>query len=113
MKEIKAFVRVYKVDRIIEALQNLGITDFTVGDVMGVGKHLEDLTDAEYSMEIIKKYSKISKLELVCRADKVQEIIAVLRKEAYTGMKGDGIIYVTPVETVVKIRTGAINSDAL
>ncbi len=113
MKEIKAFVRVYKVDRIIEALQNLGITDFTIGDVMGVGKHLEDLADAEYSMEIIKKYSKIAKLELVCRADKVEKIVTVLRKEAYTGMKGDGIIYVTPVEMVIKIRTGAINGDAL
>ncbi len=113
MKEIKAFVRVYKVDKIIDALQDLGITDFTITEVMGVGKHLEDLTDAEYSIEIIKKYSKIAKLELVCRADKVEKITTKLRQVAYTGMKGDGIIYVTPVEKVIKIRTGAINSDAL
>ena len=113
MKEIKAFVRVYKVDKIIDALQDLGITDFTITEVMGVGKHLEDLTDAEYSIEIIKKYSKIAKLELICRADKVEQITSILRQVAYTGMKGDGIIYVTPVEKVIKIRTGAINSDAL
>ncbi len=113
MKEIKAFFRAHKAEKITDALDNLGVSDYTITFVMGIGEHLADNTDSSYSIQVVKKYSNIAKLELVCRAERVARITKTLREVAYTGEKGDGIIYVTPVEKVIKIRTGAVNSDAL
>ncbi len=113
MKEIKTFFRTFQAEKITDALEEIGVSDYTMSYVMGIGKHLSDDEDANYSIEMVKKYSNIAKLELVCKADQVDGIIRALRKAAYTGEQGDGIIYVTPVERVVKIRTGAENSDAL
>jgi nitrogen regulatory protein P-II 1 len=113
MREIKAFFRAHKAEGITDALDNLGVTDYTVTFVMGIGEHLADTTDSSYSIEVVKKYSNIAKLELVCKSERVVEITRVLREVAYTGTKGDGIIYVTPVEKAIKIRTGAIDSEAL
>jgi len=113
MKEIKTFFRAYKSDKITVALDELGIVDYTISFVMGIGKHLADTADSNYSIQVVKKYSNIAKLELVCKAEQVDRITKTLREIAYTGQQGDGIIYVTPVEKVIKIRTGAVNSDAL
>ncbi len=113
MKEIKTFFRTFQAEKITDALQENGVSDYTISFVMGIGKHLADDDEASFSIEMVKKYSNIAKLELVCKAEQVDRIISVLRKAAYTGEQGDGIIYVTPVEKVVKIRTGAINGDAL
>ena len=113
MKEIKAFVRTHKTDKIIDALEELGVTDFTIVDVMGVGEHLVDKEGAKYSIRIIQKYSGIAKLELVCKAVDVERIVKTIREIAYSGMRGDGIIYVTPVELLMKIRTGAVGNEVL
>ena len=113
MREIKAFFRAQKTEAITDALDNLGVVDYTVIFVMGIGEHLSDTSESSYSIEVVKKYSNIAKLELVCKSERVPEITRVLREVAYTGTKGDGIIYVTPVEKAIKIRTGAVDSDAL
>jgi len=113
MKEIKAFFRAHKAEKITDALDNLGVTDYTITFVMGMGEHLEDATNSSYSIQVVKKYSNIAKLELVCKAHNVERITKTLREVGYTGSKGDGIIYVTPVERTIKIRTGAIDNDAL
>ena len=113
MKEIKAFFRAHKAEPITDALDSLGIADYTVTFVMGIGEHLVDNGTSSYSIEVVKKYSNIAKLELVCKSDLVPTITKVIRDVAYTGQKGDGIIYVTPVEKTIKIRTGAVDSDAL
>ena len=113
MKEIKAFVRSEKADKIVEAMEELGISDITLVDVLGMGEHLVNSGESKYSIKVLQKYSDISKLEMVCRAKDVDRILETLRTVAYTGQKGDGIIYVTPVEKVIKIRTGAIDAEAL
>ena len=113
MKEIKAFFRSHKAEKITEALDSLGVTDYTITFVMGIGEHLADDANSSYSIQVVKKYSNVAKLELVCRAENVERVIKTLRDVAFTGSKGDGIIYVTPVEKTIKIRTGAVNSDAL
>lgn len=112
MKEIKAYVRCQKAEEIINALEDIGVKGITLIDVMGVGI-LADPHSSKYSIRCVKKYSELGKLEVVCNDEKVHEIVEVIRKHAYTGMKGDGMIFVTPVEIAVKIRTGAIGEDAL
>lgn len=113
MREVKAFIRAQKADKVIAALRELGVADITLIDVMGMGEHLADPEQAKYSMEVVRKYSELAKIEVVCRQLDVQSIVDTLREVAHTGQKGDGMIYVTPVETAVKIRTGATGEEAL
>ncbi len=113
MKEVKAFIRSAKAEEVIEALHQLGITDLTLIDVMGVGSQMVDPDLAQYSIEIVKKYSQIAKIEVVCKAVDVQKIVHTIQKAAYTGMPGDGMIYVMPVDRALKIRTGKENYEAI
>lgn len=106
MREIKAYIRKIKVEETVHALEKIGVTDMTILDVMEVGRQA-DTHNLKLSIELVEKYAKVSKLEIVCRNDMVEPIVKTLREAAYTGAPGDGIIYVTPVEMAVKIRTGA------
>ncbi len=112
MKEIKAYIRCQKAEIVIEELEKIGITDITLIDVMGVGI-LADPKKSKYSIKCVEKYSDVGKLEVICADENVHDIVEVIRKTAYTGMKGDGMIFVSPVEMAIKIRTGAIGEDAL
>ena len=112
MKEIKAYIRCQKAEKVLEALEDIGITDITLIDVMGVGV-LADPQNAKYSIKCVEKYSEVAKLELVCPDEQVHKIVEVIRKAAYSGMRGDGMIFVSPVELAVKIRSGAIGEGAL
>lgn len=112
MKAIKAYIRCQKAEKVLEALEKIGVTDMTLIDVMGVGI-LADPKHAKYSIRCVEKYSEVAKLELVCSGKRVHEIVEVIRKTAYTGLKGDGMIYISPVEMAVKIRTGAVGEEAL
>ena len=113
MKEVKAFIRSSKAEAVIEALHDLGVADITLIDVMGVGHHLVDPQQARYSIHLVKKYSDVAKLETVCRSEDANKIVETIRQTAYTGMPGDGMIYVMPVEKAVKIRTGKENKEAI
>lgn len=112
MKEIKAYVRCEKVDEVIDALERAGIEGITVIDVMGLGL-LADPRSAKYSMECVERYSKVAKLEVVSRDNDVHRILEIVRKNAYTGTRGDGLIFVTSVEMAVKVRTGALGEAGL
>ncbi len=106
MKEVKAFIRSSKADAVIQALTDLGVADLTLIDVMGLGNHLLDPQMARYSIDIVKKFSDVAKLEVVCKAQDAPKIVETIRQAAFTGMPGDGMIYVMPVEKAIKIRTG-------
>ncbi len=112
MKEIKAYIRCRKAEEVVNALEDTGIRGMTLIDVMGVGQ-LADPNTAKYSVRCVEKFSEISKLEIVCRDEMVQRILEIVRQTAFTGMNGDGMIYVTPVEMAVKIRNGAVGEEAL
>ena len=112
MKEIKAFIRTEKAEETVHILEKAGIYDLIVIDVMALGKRT-DPNDLKFSMELVEKYTKVAKLELVCMDDRVHEIVEILRRSAYTGRSGDGIIYVSPVEMAIKIRTGAVGESGL
>lgn len=113
MKEIKAFIRANKAEKVIQALENFGIRGITLIDVMGMGELLEDKTKSKYSIACVEKYSKIAKLEIVCKDHQVHEITEIIRQTAYSGQKGDGLIYVSSVEMAVNIRTGAFGEEGL
>jgi len=113
MKEIKAFIRSDKADDVIDALVNFGVINLTATDVKGIGRSLSANESSKYSVSLTQKYSKIVKLEIVCRAVDTAQIVEVLQQAAFTGQQGDGMIYVVPVETAVKIRTGVYGGEAL
>ncbi len=112
MKAIKSYIRTVKVDEVVQALEKAGISDMTVIDVMAVGNQA-DPQSSKFSIELMQKFSKVAKLEIVCSNEHIHDVVEVLRKAAFTGAPGDGIIYVTPVEMAIKIRTGAVNEEGL
>jgi nitrogen regulatory protein P-II 1 len=112
MKEVKAYIRCRKAESVMKALEEIGIRDITLIDVMGVGQ-LVDPHSAKYSIKCVEKYSDVEKLEVVCNEDNVSKVLETIRKKAYTGLKGDGIIFVSPVDIALKIRTGSSGPESL
>ena len=112
MKEIKAYIRVERIDHIVHALKGAGIERISVTHVRAIGSSI-DTIEARVSMELGSRYENMVKLEIVCHADRAEEIMAIIEREGHTGRPGDGIIYVSPVEMAVKIRTGERDRDAL
>ena len=112
MKEVKAYIRCQKAEEIIDALDKIGVKGVTLIDVMGVGS-MADPQTSKYSSKCVRKYSQVAKLEVVCSEEKVHQIVEAIREHGYTGMHGDGMIFVSPVEMAVKIRTGAFGEEAV
>ena len=106
MKEIKALIRVCKVDEVIRALRASGAPGITVSRVHGVGYGYEPYLFTLAPSEI-KKTPEVAKLEVVCEDHCADTAVDVIVNAARTGDPGDGIVFVTEVERAVKIRTGA------
>jgi len=112
MKKIEAIIKPFKLDEVREALSELGISGLTVTEVKGFGRqkgHTELYRGAEYVVDFLPK----AKIEVVLEDDKVEAAIEAIIKATNTGKIGDGKIFVTPVEHVVRIRTGEINEQAI
>jgi nitrogen regulatory protein P-II 1 len=112
MKEIKAFIRSAKAETVLSALESVGIDGSTLIDVMGLGA-FADSRSAKYSVNTVTRFSQMAKIEVVCCDEDVHRVVEVLRSAAHTGLRGDGIIYVSHVDMAVKIRTGAVGADSL
>lgn len=111
MKEIKSFVRIKHIDRIVRSLKRAGISEMSVIHVQELG-HI-DSTDSKISFELTSRYAEVVKLEIVCPESRMEEIINIIQTEGHTGLPGDGIIYVSSVDDAVKIRTGERGPGAL
>lgn len=112
MKKIEAIIKPFKLDDVREALGGIGISGMTVSEVKGFGRqkgHTELYRGAEYMVDFLPKV----KLELVVRDEDVEGCIEVISKSAHTGKIGDGKIFVTEVERVIRIRTGEENDEAI
>ncbi|MFA9429738.1 P-II family nitrogen regulator [Egicoccus sp. AB-alg2] len=112
MKLVTAIVKPHKLDQVKEALQDLGIQGLTVGEVRGYGRqrgHTEVYRGAEYTVEFVPKV----KLEILASDGQVDDVVETIVKHAQTGQVGDGKVFVTPVEQVVRIRTGERDGDAI
>jgi nitrogen regulatory protein P-II 1 len=112
MKEIKAYIKTDRVEKVVQALENAGAPGITVVEVHPVGYGF----DANYfsrARETVKRYFEITKLEIVANDEDVNRFVEMIRQEARTGYPGDGMIFVTPVEIAVKIRSGETGKAVL
>ncbi|HUW50596.1 MAG TPA: P-II family nitrogen regulator [Sulfuricella sp.] len=112
MKKIEAIIKPFKLDEVREALSDIGVTGLTVTEVKGFGRqkgHTELYRGAEYVVDFLPKV----KIELVIASSQVEAAIDAIIKVARTGKIGDGKIFVTSVEQVVRIRTGETDEAAI
>ena len=112
MKKVEAIIRPFKLDEVKIALVNAGIVGMTVSEVRGFGRQkgqTERYRGSEYTVEFLQKL----KLEIVVENDQVAMVIDKLRGAARTGEIGDGKIFVSPVEQVIRIRTGESDLEAI
>jgi nitrogen regulatory protein P-II 2 len=112
MKLITAIIKPFKLDDVREALSDIGVHGMTVTEVKGFGRqkgHTELYRGAEYVVDFLPKV----KVEIGISADKVDSVIDAITKAASTGKIGDGKIFVSSLEGVVRIRTGETGPEAL
>jgi nitrogen regulatory protein P-II 1 len=112
MKKIEAIVKPFKLDEVREALSEIGVNGLTVTEVKGFGRqkgHTELYRGAEYVVDFLPKI----KIELVVAEDMVESAMDAIVKSARTGKIGDGKIFVTSVEQVIRIRTGETGEAAV
>ena len=112
MKKIDAIIKPFKLDDVREALSDIGVTGMTATEVKGFGRqkgHTELYRGAEYVIDFLPKV----KLEIVVQEDILERCLEVITEAARTGKIGDGKIFVTSVEKVVRIRTGEEDRDAI
>jgi len=112
MKKIEAIIKPFKLDEVREALSEVGVTGLTVTEVKGFGRqkgHTELYRGAEYVVDFLPKI----KIEVVVANSSVEQAIEAIIKAARTGKIGDGKIFVTPVEQIVRIRTGETDESAI
>ena len=112
MKKIEAIIKPFKLDEVREGLSEVGITGLTVTEVKGFGRqkgHTELYRGAEYVVDFLPKI----KVEVVLADDIVDQAVEAIVKAAHTGKIGDGKIFITPVEQVIRIRTGETKEAAI
>ncbi|MGB0922492.1 MAG: P-II family nitrogen regulator [Alphaproteobacteria bacterium] len=112
MKLVMAIIKPFKLDEVREALTSLGIQGLTVTEVKGYGRqkgHTEIYRGAEYAVSFLPKL----KVEVAVQTDQAEQVIDAIVGAAKTGQIGDGKIFVTDVNKVVRIRTGEADADAL
>ncbi len=112
MKRIEAVIKPFKLDDVRQALTSIGVTGMTVTEVKGFGRqkgHTELYRGAEYVVDFLPKI----RIETVVADERVDACIDAIVRGARTGKIGDGKIFVTPVERVVRVRTGESDLDAL
>ncbi|HEB26406.1 MAG TPA: P-II family nitrogen regulator [Porticoccus sp.] len=112
MKLITAVVKPFKLDDVREALADVGVQGITVSEVKGFGRqkgHTELYRGAEYVVDFLPKV----KLEIAVDDDQVDTVVEAITKSAHTGKIGDGKIFITTLDEVIRIRTGETGSEAV
>jgi nitrogen regulatory protein P-II 1 len=112
MKKIEAIIRPFKLDDVREALTEIGVKGMTLTEVKGFGRqkgHTEVYRGSEYKIDFLPKI----KIEIVAKEKLVNTIVETIIKAAKTGQVGDGKIFISPVEEVVRVRTEESGDDAL
>ncbi len=112
MKKIEAIIKPFKLDEVKEALQEAGLQGITVTEAKGFGRqkgHTELYRGAEYVVDFLPKV----KLDVVVSDDQAERVVEAIAAAAQTGRIGDGKIFVSPIETALRIRTGERDDDAI
>lgn len=112
MKKVEAIIKPFKLDDVKDALHDVGVQGMTITEVRGFGRqkgHTELYRGAEYMVDFLPKV----KLEVVVADSEVERCIEAIMETAQTGKIGDGKIFITDIERVIRIRTGEENEDAV
>ena len=112
MKKVEAIIKPFKLEDVKDALAEIGITGMTVSEVKGYGRqkgHSELYRGAEYVVDFLPKI----KMEMVVTSEQVDEVVSTIAEVAATGKIGDGKIFVSEIEKVIRIRTGESGVDAI
>ena len=108
MKQIKAYIKPHKLDDVTRALQKVErLRGMSVVEIKGFGRRNED--DAPHPLDDLKDFARYLKIEIFCPETLVEELISIIDKNAFTGLRGDGKIYVLDVERAYKIGKGKID----
>lgn len=112
MKLITAVIKPFKLDEVKNALQSFGVHGLTVTEASGYGRqrgHTEVYRGAEYTVDLVPKV----RIEVLAEDDDAEAVVDVIVKAARTGKIGDGKVWSTPVEELIRVRTGERGADAL
>ena len=112
MKMVMAIIKPFKLDDVREALSEAGVNGITVTEVKGFGRqkgHTELYRGAEYVVDFLPKI----KIEVAVPGDQVERVVEAIMQSASSGKIGDGKIFISPLEQVIRIRTGDLDADAL
>jgi len=112
MKLVTAIIKPHKLDEVKEALREIGVAGMTATEAQGFGRqrgHTEIYRGAEYQVDFVPKV----KIEVVTDDERTQAVVEAIQSSARTGKIGDGKIFVTEAEQVIRIRTGEMGPDAL
>ena len=112
MKKIEAIIKPFKLDEVKEALQEIGLQGITVTEAKGFGRqkgHTELYRGAEYVVDFLPKV----KIELILEDEMVEKAVEAIRSSAQTGRIGDGKIFISEIQEVIRIRTGERGEDAV
>ena len=112
MKLITAIIKPFKLEEVRQSLDTIGITGMTITEVKGFGRqkgHTELYRGAEYVIDFLPKI----KIEIAVSSDQLDEVIDAIAKSASTGKIGDGKIFISSLEKVIRIRTGEVDQDAI
>ncbi|NIM50969.1 MAG: P-II family nitrogen regulator [Gemmatimonadales bacterium] len=112
LTEIKAVVRIELTEQVVTALKEAGVPRLTVTHVRSVGSGV-DPKNTKFSLELGTGYTEKALVQFVCDARRVEYLVGTITKHGQTGTAGDGVVFVTPVDRVVKIRTGVEGAEAL
>ena len=112
MKKIEAIIRTFKLEEVKDALSEIGVQGMTVSEVRGFGRqkgHKEQYRGAEYTVDFLPK----AKMEIVVGDDQAEKVIETILQSARTGQIGDGKIFVTTLDQMIRIRTGEKGDEAM
>ena len=112
MKKVTAMIKPFKLDDVREALSDIGIQGMTVTEVKGFGRqkgHTEVYRGAEYAVDFLPKIQ----IDIVLSDDQIERVIEVIIETARTGQVGDGKIFISPVDQVIRLRTGETGDVAV
>ena len=112
MKLVTAIIKPFKLDDVKTALQDFGITGMTVSEASGYGRqrgHTEVYRGAEYTVDLVPKV----RLEVIVEDHDVEDVVTLMTTSAQTGRIGDGKVWVVPVETIARVRTGERGPEAI
>ena len=112
MKKIEAIIKPFKLDAVKEALNEIGVSGLTVLEAKGFGRqkgHTELYRGAEYVVDFLPKI----KLEFIVEDKSLEKVIETIQRSAHTGRIGDGKIFISNIEEIIRIRTGEKDTDAI